>query len=476
MRALFQDIATVPGSTLTYQFAHRARSNDGSVVVDSTRVQAGTPGATTQLGVYSTDSTDWVLYRGTYVVPAGQYITRFEFNSIAAGSGFPSVGNFIDAVQFSTDTCITPISPPTIDLDGNDSTATGNNYQNTFAAGGAPVAAADTDVAITDDKTNITRATIQLTNPLDGATESLTLDTALATSLGISVDVAYNSTAGTSTTGRLTLKGSATLAKYQQVLATLKYGNTKASPTMTPRTINVQVIDSDKMISNTAVATIKIMLTKPNVLLVKRITAINGVPKKRNSDPLDSYEDTSSPYDDNNITIPTQPTTSDPQRDTAYWPTPNTFLLGAIDGGDVKPLDSIEYTIYFLSAGDSAAKNVLFCDRVPDNVTFMPNAFTNTTANPGGVARGIAVQLGATLNYYTNSGDTDDAQYFPAGIEPSTVFPNISCGKNAAGIVLPNDNGAVVVNLRNRPNATGVPAADQAAGAYGFIRFRGLVK
>jgi uncharacterized repeat protein (TIGR01451 family) len=263
--SIYQDIATVPGTTLTYQFAHRARRAINNVVVDTATVSTGTPGGSlTQLRTFSTDSTDWVVYQGTYVIPANQYITRFQFNSISGGAGLPTFGNFIDAVQFSVDTCVTPISPPTIDLDGNDSTATGNDYQNTFTAGGVPVAAVDTDVAITDEKTNITRATIQLTNPLDGVTESLTFDTVLAASLGITIDSPYDSSTVSpgngqpnSTLGRLTLKGSATKAQYQQVLATLKYSNTKAAPTMTDRIINVEVIDSDKAISNTAVSTIK---------------------------------------------------------------------------------------------------------------------------------------------------------------------------------------------------------------------------
>jgi uncharacterized repeat protein (TIGR01451 family) len=475
--SMYQDIATVPGTTLTYQFAHRARRAINNVVVDTATVSTGTPGGSlTQLRTFSTDSTDWVVYQGTYLIPANQYITRFQFNSISGGAGLPTFGNFIDAVQFSVDTCVTPISPPTIDLDGNDSTATGNDYQNTFTAGGVPVAAADTDVAITDEKTNITRATIQLTNPLDGVTESLTFDTVLAASLGITVDTPYDSSTVSpgngqpnSTLGRLTLKGTATKAQYQQVLATLKYSNTKASPTMTPRTINVQVIDSDKMISNTAVATIK-MLAKPNVLLVKRITAINGVPKKRNSDPLDSYEDTSSPYDDNNITIPTQPTTSDPQRDTAYWPTPNTFLLGAIDGGDVKPLDSIEYTIYFLSTGDSEAKNVLFCDRVPANTTFIPNSFNSVAADPLGLStadRGIVIHRNGTPNSYTNIGDEDIARYYP----PNEPLPN-GCKTTITDPNL-NPNGTVVVNFGTIPNAI---TAGSPNTSYGFVRFRGQVK
>ena len=202
--------------------------------------------------------------------------------------------------------------------------------------------------------------------------------------------------------------------------------------------------------------------SNPNVLLVKRITAIN-------SQNFTGYnQEAVNPYDDNVIEPLLAPKPNYPTADTNKWPntisnTSSTFLVG-ITNGNVKPNDSIEYTIYFLSAGDSTANNVLLCDRIPTNVTFNPNTFTNT------ISRGIAVQFGTTLNYYSNAGDNDLAQYFPPGIEPSTVYgTKVNCGGA-------NHNGAVVVNLGNRPNAIGVQAVDAAAGAYGFVRFRGLVK
>jgi uncharacterized repeat protein (TIGR01451 family) len=214
----------------------------------------------------------------------------------------------------------------------------------------------------------------------------------------------------------------------------------------------------------------------PNLLLVKRITAINSATTTSGGANLATYQHQSSnPYDDNVIDTPAVI-----PPDTDKWPIANgfPFMIGAVDGGNVKPKDSIEYTIYFLNAGDSDAKNVLFCDRIPSNVTFIPNAFNSVTADPSGLStadRGIAIRLGNTLQSYTNINDGDIAQYFPPGIEPSTIYPNINCGKNAAGQIIPNDHGAVVVNLKNLPKATGTKAIDDAAGAYGFFRFQGLV-
>jgi trimeric autotransporter adhesin len=212
----------------------------------------------------------------------------------------------------------------------------------------------------------------------------------------------------------------------------------------------------------------------PNVLLVKRITAINGLPQKFGGGSLSGYENSDSAYDDNDITITTQVSPTAPQKDTDKWPTPvSEFLVGAIDGGNVKPKDSIEYTIYFLSTGDSEAKNVLFCDRVPANVTFLANGYNHIPAATTGnsLNRGIVVQIGTVLKAYDS--DSTFAQYFAPGVEPRTTYPGISCGKDGNGSQLPNNNGAVVVNLGTIPNAD---TSSNPPESYGFVRFQGRVK
>jgi uncharacterized repeat protein (TIGR01451 family)/fimbrial isopeptide formation D2 family protein len=212
-----------------------------------------------------------------------------------------------------------------------------------------------------------------------------------------------------------------------------------------------------------------------NILLVKRITAVNGATGTSTAiggDLIAGYtNDSTNPYDDNTLDTPA-PTPPDTQ----YWPTPNTFLVGAINGGQIKPNDIVEYTIYFLSTGDTEAQNVLFCDRVPSNATFIPTAFNSLpTPNPTTRDRGIAVDIGGTLNAYTNSADSDFAEYFPPGVEPSNKpgYSKISCGKDSSNQPLPNSNGAVVVNLGNIPNATSL---GQPPSSHGFVRFRALVK
>jgi hypothetical protein len=101
---LYQDLITIPGSKMRWQFAHRGR--DGS---DTIRVKFGEPGATTDQGTYTTARTGWQVYTGSYTIPAGQTITRFEFEAVASATGDTSQGNFIDDIQFGID-CPQPIS------------------------------------------------------------------------------------------------------------------------------------------------------------------------------------------------------------------------------------------------------------------------------------------------------------------------------------------------------------------------------
>ncbi len=214
----------------------------------------------------------------------------------------------------------------------------------------------------------------------------------------------------------------------------------------------------------------------PNVLLIKRITAVNGLTTTNNGDNLAVYKDEdSNPYDDNNITItnPNPPTTP---ADTDKWPNPPTFLIGGTNGGNVRPGDELEYTIYFLSAGDDEAKNVYLCDRIPNHVTFIPTTFNNYPDKAPGIGgdRGILWQYNGQMQALTNYDLNGKMRYLPPGVEPQTVYfdpgnPSkklVDCGGE-------NTNGAIIVNLGNLPNAT---APGTPTDSYGFVRFRGRVK
>ncbi|RZL10805.1 MAG: DUF4347 domain-containing protein, partial [Rubrivivax sp.] len=130
----------------------------------------------------------------------------------------------------------TPPAPPDIDLDANNSSGASNSdYKTVFTENGGPVLVADIDAIVTDaDSTHLTSVTVTLVNPLNGSAESLS-----AITTGTSITASYNSG-----TGVLTLSGSDTLARYQQVLRTISYNNTSEAPDTTTRFITFAASDS----------------------------------------------------------------------------------------------------------------------------------------------------------------------------------------------------------------------------------------
>ena len=187
-----------------------------------------------------------------------------------------------------------------------------------------------------------------------------------------------------------------------------------------------------------------------DVLLVKRITAINGL--------------TTNPNDGTNLTQVVDDTTSPQASDdnSANWPA--NYLVGAIDGGAVKPSDELEYTVYFLNAGNADASDVRLCDRLLPKQAFITNAY--------GAGIDVELQLGTSAVVgLTAANDASDRTEF---IAPSSPVPT-TC--NLQGV---NDDGTLIVDLTGaagtgNPALTNVPASTGSGApnnAYGFFRFR----
>ncbi|MEM6590861.1 MAG: SdrD B-like domain-containing protein, partial [Cyanobacteria bacterium P01_C01_bin.73] len=179
----------------------------------------------------------------------------------------------------------------------------------------------------------------------------------------------------------------------------------------------------------------------PNVVLLKRITAINNV--------AIAFDGPQTPEED--------------EVDDLF---PANFLAGTVDGGETRPGDEIEYTIYFISNGDRAAESVAFCDLVPEYTTMVSTAFNAApaTQDNGGIPgadRGIVLGLGSDEFSMTNVADGDRGVYVQPG-DPT----GLDCGG-------PNSNGAVVVFIGDIPNASGNPNPNTS---YGFVRFRARVQ
>jgi uncharacterized repeat protein (TIGR01451 family) len=208
--------------------------------------------------------------------------------------------------------------------------------------------------------------------------------------------------------------------------------------------------------TNTATASLPftVVATTPNLLLVKRLTAINGVA-------IAGFNNDPTPADDN-----------------PNWPAPATFLQGDVTRNGVRPSDLLEYTIYFLSAGTANVTNVTICDLVPSQTTFFNNAYD---AVGGGSGLGIGLANSATAlptvptNYLTSILDGDLGTFYAPGTTPPAT-----CRNPVTGLPLTaadNTDGVVAVNVVTNPailpfaTASGVPT-----NSYGFVRFQVRVR
>ena len=182
----------------------------------------------------------------------------------------------------------------------------------------------------------------------------------------------------------------------------------------------------------------------PTLLLVTRITAINGVP-------VTGFVTDGSGRDTN-----------------AYWPSPSsTYLRGGITS-TAKPGDTVEYTGYFLVTGSGSITSLQAAAALPAHTTFAAAAYNSLTPTDGGSGNsGLALAWSASgyptapTVYLSNAADSDRGTLYAAG----TAVGSITAVQNV--------NGAIVITVAASP--TTVPAATSAAApynAYGFIRFQ----
>ncbi|MFM2312337.1 MAG: hypothetical protein RLZZ04_1613 [Cyanobacteriota bacterium] len=194
---------------------------------------------------------------------------------------------------------------------------------------------------------------------------------------------------------------------------------------------------------------------RPELLLVKRITAINpGQPGKEIQ--FSNFVNDSTVNDNHPL-----------------WPNSNVYLRGVIDAGKVEPNDVVEYTVYFLSSGDVNAKEIKICDAIPDQMTFVKNTY--------GVESGIGLGFDSTVlptspNLKLSNLLNDDQGdfYGPGTVPPANLCKKVTPANTLVNVNgTNNDNGVVVVKIPNLPkgNTPGSPT-----DSYGFIRFRGKVK
>lgn len=133
---------------------------------------------------------------------------------------------------------------------------------------------------------------------------------------------------------------------------------------------------------------------------------------------------------------------ADPNDNSPRWPA--NYLQGSFTGSTVEPGKTVDYTIYFLSDGNTPINQVKLCDLVPSNTTYVP----------GSLRLSQGASAAATL---TDAADADAGQSF----------------NSAAAVTAPcsgtNTDGGVRVTVPGTlANATG---PGTPSSSYGFIRF-----
>lgn len=168
------------------------------------------------------------------------------------------------------------------------------------------------------------------------------------------------------------------------------------------------------------------------VLLVKRITAINGLTTNPNDGTvLNTFVDSTTSNNDNSTN----------------WPA--SFLLGAIDAGKVVPNNEIEYTVYFLNSGDGAAGNVWFCDRIVGDQTYIPESMKLNLGNNPEIAltdandnldRGEEIPGGTAVPSVCHLQGTNDRGTVMIGVTGTNGLPNLPFLPGSTGQGIPNES------------------------------------
>ncbi|MEL7486714.1 MAG: choice-of-anchor L domain-containing protein, partial [Pseudomonadota bacterium] len=174
----------------------------------------------------------------TYAPPSGSTAPELFTYTVTDGAGNTATAyvnvNIVSGVA------------PMVDLDGS---AAGSDYATTFVEDGAAVSIADIDRLVTDPDTDISGATIGISNAF--ADDVLTVGSLPA---GVTVDPA-------STATNIILTGTASAADYAAAIEAITFSNSSDTPDTTDRRIAVQLTDTDGLSSNLAQTVVTVMAT-----------------------------------------------------------------------------------------------------------------------------------------------------------------------------------------------------------------------
>jgi trimeric autotransporter adhesin len=194
--------------------------------------------------------------------------------------------------------------------------------------------------------------------------------------------------------------------------------------------------------------------TSAKVLLVKRITEING-------DRTQNPNNTSFKL---NQVLDRPSFAADDAFPTNNWP--SSFLVGAYDAGPIKPSDIVEYTVYFMNSSGSDANNVKICDRIVGAQQFFADAY--------GTGKDIEYKLGANaVQYLTKDSLTsvDRAELNAStGAIAGCPAPSITGTNN--GTVVMDVTGSGSSGQQDLATLTGATTQGSPINSYGYFRFK----
>lgn len=171
---------------------------------------------------------------------------------------------------------------------------------------------------------------------------------------------------------------------------------------------------------------ITISASTPALRLVKRVTRVGTTN-------FTAFVDDGTPGNDDNA---------------ANWPSA-TYLAGEV-AAPAEPGEEVDYTIYYLSDGNTPINNISICDFVPDNTTYVANSMVSNLGNAGDTA------------LTDTNADADGAQQFAVGATPGAPCPG-------AG----NTDGGVLINIPG--TADNATAPGTPTSSFGYVRFTVVV-
>jgi uncharacterized repeat protein (TIGR01451 family) len=461
---LYQDFVLPAGAEVRWQVAHRGREG-----VDKMGVYLGAADNEVLQSTNETPDTEWRVYSGVYTVPGGQDVTRFALRAISSAGGEGS-GNFVDdvrltancpslvkgykSVKLTTDTnsnsLINPGDALTYSLYyTNTGTGPVAGFQiNDLLPAGVTITAPGAATVTVIQKASATK------NPsytgVAGATNLFNPGALLDVGGIIRVDIPITVNADT-ISSTLINQGFASSNDFPGQISTDNIDSTTSDLGLTVPTGSIPQ-QQNSSIDSTSIRVINV-LTKANVLLVKRITAIrdNSTKNPNDNTVLNTFVDNSTSTNDNNL----------------YWP--SNYLIGAIDAGKIQSGDSIEYTLYFLNAGLVDAQSLKICDLITAYQSFQTGVY-------GGVGKDIQIQIGTNpVQYLTAVNDPlDRAQVYPPAATISGC--NLQAANTNSFVVAVGVTGAANTGIPDLTAIPGSTAAGTPNNSYGLVRFKTIVQ